>query len=747
MSCTHASLRASGLCGSVRGIKCVIQRAIDANDVPGAVLEVTYRGRTLCRQAYGRSTLVGRKERMKLGTIFDLASLTKVVATTTAVAMLVDRGDLHVDAPAHAFLPHLRSRASRRILIRHLLTHTSGLPPYHNYLANPPLPPEEIVADICTTRLRKPPGQAVIYSDLGFILLGVIVETVAGLPLGEFCQREIFEPLGMARTCFNPSPILAAECAPTATRRGKLLRGEVHDENAFALGGVAGHAGLFSCASDLSTFAQMLLARGRHARGRLMSSQTVREFLQPQHFPDGASRAFGWDVATGSTTSCGQVLPPRCVGHTGFTGTSVWLDPVSHASIVLLTNRVHPHDKGDATRLRAEVGSVVGAVVSQNIVLPPTPVETGLDVLMAGPTVRLAGRRVGIITNHTAIAKSGEHLIDLCLERDDVDVAAIFSPEHGLAGKLDQRVPSGQLSDTAIPVHSLYGDHTAPTPAMLHGLDLLLFDIQDVGVRFYTYAATMGLCLEAAARARIPMVVLDRPNPISGIELAGPWLRRSKRSLVAFHTVPLRHGLTMGELARLAQRRIKGKCALDVVPMRGWRRGMFFDETGLPWVNPSPNMRSLKQALLYPAIGMIEFSNISVGRGTDTPFEILGAPWIDPIVLADALNRSELPGVTFTPTWFEPRSIRHEGRRCGGVYLMLNHRTLFQPDLTGVAIAQTLCQLYPSDYDLGATNRLVCDASALADLKRGKAPERIARGWRSSHDEFLDSVQEILLYT
>jgi len=683
---------------------------------------------------------------MTLATVFDQASVTKVVATATASALLVESGELSLRDRAQRFFPGLKRGRKREIMVEHLLTHTSGLPAYDNYLKRDLGTADAILADICGKKLCHAPGAKFLYSDLGAILMGKIVELVSGEPLDAFCARLIFAPLGMVDTCFNPSPALSRRCAPTARRRSKLLRGEVHDENAFSLGGVAGHAGLFSSVRDLRRFADMILAEGWTPDGVFLKPETIRELLRPRRIPDGNVRALGWGVNTPYSSARGHVFPIGSVGHTGFTGTSIWLDPPTRTSVILLTNRVHPDDGGDAKPLRAKVASIAAAIVNTGQPQYTGSVESGLDIWLRDGCPQIRGKRIGLITNHTAIDKAGTHILDHLLAHDEATVSAIFSPEHGFEGQLDEKIQSSVHAETKIPIHSLYGEHIAPTPEMLDGLDALVFDIQDIGARFYTYSATMALCMEAGAQAGIPFVVLDRPNPINGIDRSGPVLRRAKGTLTTYYRVPLRHGLTIGELARLANARLRPQCELEVVKTRGWQRAMFFDETGLPWVNPSPNMRNLKQAILYPAIGAIEFSNLSVGRGTDTPFELFGAPWIDPLELSDALNQAGLPGITFSPIWFEPSSSRCQGERCGGVYLMLDHRVHFRPDLTTLTIVQALWQQYGRHYDIGKVARLLGEARAIAEIKRGVAPREIVDRWEPEMIAFADSVQSVLMY-
>src|SRR5581483_4665277 len=283
------------------------------------------------------------------------------------------------------------------------------------------------------------------------------------------------------------------------------------------------------------------------------------------------------------------------------------------------------------------------------------PVACGIDVLQRDSFAPLRGRSVGLITNHTGLNRKGMATADLLRAAPEVRLRALFGPEHGIRGALDTKISDSKDKATGLPVYSLYGERTRPTAAQLAGLDTLVFDIQDIGTRFYTYISTLGLCLEAAAEHSLRFVVLDRPNPLGGLDVEGPLADPDQLSFTAYHPIPIRHGLTVGEMARLFQAEKRIGADLHVVPVEGWRRADFWDATNLTWVNPSPNMRSLTGALLYPGIGLLETTNVSVGRGTDTPFEIIGAPWLDGRLLAAELNARDLPGVRFVPVRFTPK--------------------------------------------------------------------------------------------
>ena len=331
--------------------------------------------------------------------------------------------------------------------------------------------------------------------------------------------------------------------------------------------------------------------------------------------------------------------------------------------------------------------------------LAPAQVRTGADVLAADGAAMLQGRKVGLVTNHTGRTADGRRTADVLHASKGVTLVALFSPEHGWDGVLDEKVGDSVDRATGLTVHSLYGETRVPTAAMLAGVDTLVFDVQDIGCRFYTYVATMRNCLEAAAAQKLRFVVLDRPNPIGGVRMEGPMLPAGRTGFTAAHRMPLRHGLTAGELARMIDGEEGLQADLHVVACEGWRRADLYDATGLPWIDPSPNMRRLSQAILYPGIGLLETTNLSVGRGTDTPFEILGAPWCDGVRLAAALREAKLPGVTFVPVRFTPTASKFRGTVCGGVHVLLTDWATVEPVRVGIAVACALRALFEADWD------------------------------------------------
>ena len=768
------SLKPSQPAGKFAPISRAVDTALHEGKCPGAVVVVGHRGSIVYRRAFGRRALAPRRLPMTLSTIFDLASLTKVVATTTAVMQLVEQGRLRLEDPVAQYWPEFAANGKDQITIRELMTHYSGLrgdldlkPEWSGYTT--------AMQKIITESPIVPPGTRFVYSDINFETLGELVRRVSGDTLDIYCARHIFKPLGMRETMFNPPQRLRLRIAPTQYqhgRTGEMLRGVVHDPTAYDMGGVAGHAGLFSTAADLAVFAQMLLNGGRYRGVRVLSPPSVDKMTTPQT-PIGKTdvRGLGWDIDSPFASNRGELFPLGSFGHTGFTGTSMWIDPYSKTYVIILTNAVHPVGEGNVVALRGMIADIVAAAyarvptaeeLSQRQMLTShsellssyrveparnDKVQTGIDVLEAENFAPLAGRRLGLMTNHTGLDAAGRRTIDVLAHAPGVQLKAIFSPEHGLFGQADERVPSGKESVTGLPLYSLYGETERPTDNMLEGLDALVYDIQDAGVRFYTYETTLGYMLEAAARKRIPVFVLDRPNPISGIYVEGPVLDRDLTSFVAYFPEPVRHGMTVGELAGMFNAENHLGANLTVVKMSGWNRKDWYDETGLAWVPPSPNLRNLTEATLYPGVGMVEGANLSVGRGTDTPFDLLGAPWIDAKKLAEYMNGRHIQGVRFSPLDFTARENKFSGTLCHGIQIdLLDRQALDAPEL-GTELASALYKLFPKDFQLDSTLPLVGSRSVVEAIKKGRDPRRLNYEWQQGGlADFRKLRQKYLLY-
>lgn len=734
-------------------IDTAVGRAIAEHKVPGAVVMVGRHGKIAYARAFGRRAIEPQSEPMTRDTIFDMASLTKPVATATSVMLLIERGKLRLDDPMTRYLPEFNNHRKASITIEHLLRHRAGL------IADNPLGdyadgPDKAWERLANIGIHSGSGEQFLYSDVSFLILGRLVERVTGQSLAEYSRENVFEPLGMADTAFRPlrrqnGP--TSRIAPTEKEEGEYLRGTVHDPRARALGGVAGHAGLFGTADDLAVYARMLLNEGRTASGRaFLMPATVRAMTDPGNTPERQKRGLGWDIATPFSAPRGSLFGPRSFGHTGFTGTSLWIDPDTDMFVIILTSRLHPDGKAPSpTALRAEVATLAAAAIvdaSRDSRGGLRRVACGIDVLARDGFAPLRGKRVGLITNHTGRTRDGVSTIDVLFKAPGLKLVALFSPEHGIRGVVDMPVGDGWDGVTGLPVTSLYGKHRKPTPIMLLGVDILVYDIQDIGARFYTYISTLGLALEAAREKGIPLVVLDRPNPIGGIEVAGPVRDSGFESFIAFHALPARHGMTVGELATLFNAERKINAELSVVRCEGWNRGDFYDRTGLLWINPSPNMRSLSEALLYPGIGLLEASNLATGRGTDTPFERVGAPWIDPIVFAEDLNALGLPGVRFVPAEFTPKERQFANTKCGGVQIFLTDWSKFEPISLGVGMAATLRRRYRDQWEPSGFLKMLADRGAYQALLDGRTAAEIEKTWENELNEFKRVRERYLLY-
>lgn len=740
--------------GVLETIDEVVREGLSQAKMPGCVVVVGRREGIVLRRAWGFRQLQPEQVPMTLDTVFDLASLTKPIATATSVMILAGAGKLDVNAPVVRYWPEFGQNGKDSITIHHLLTHTGGLIA-DNSIGDYAGVPEESLRKIAELRPTAAPGVEFIYSDVGFIVLGHLVERISGKNVNEFARGAIYGPLGMQETGYLPTDELRKRAAVTEQREDRWMQGEVHDPRAWRLGGVAGHAGLFSTCDDLSRYAAMMLDRGEYRGVRVLDEGTWRLMTTAVEVPRGR-RALGWDSRTGYSSNRGDLMSAAAFGHGGFTGTGIWIDPERNLFVVFLSNRVHPDGKGLVNPLIGRIGTIAAAAIEAKETVEPSgslstgdsaEVLNGIDVLQRDNFSALRGRRVGLITNQTGLNREGVSTIRLFAEAQGVELKVLFSPEHGLEGKLDiPKIGDQQDAATGLKVLSLYGETRTPTKASLDGLDTLVFDIQDIGCRFYTYLSTMQNAMRAAAEHGLRFVVLDRVNPVGGIAVSGPVLDAGEESFVGCHTIPVRHGMTAGELAGMFRRELFSSLDLQVVRCEGWRRGQLYDETGLIWTNPSPNMRTLNQALLYPGVGLVELTNLSVGRGTDTPFEILGAPWIDERKFAAALNASGLAGVRFVPVRFVPESTKFAGESCGGVQLLITDRTRMEPLAVGLQLMLTLRSQYPDAWDVKNLNRLLSSVKVRDAVLAGKARGEIQALWSAELEQFLTRRREFLLY-
>ena len=760
-------------------VDAVIQQAISDATIPGAVLIVGHDGQVIYRKAYGARALEPRREVMTLDTVFDLASLTKVIVTTPAVMQLVERGKVRLNDPVAKYLPEFAQNGKEDITVRQLLTHYSGLEPDLD-LKTPWEGKQTAYGMAMALTPEDPPGSKFSYSDVSFIVLGELVERVSGETLDEYAARHIFVPLKMLHTRFVPPATWRGKIAPTQyDENERMLRGVVHDPTARRMGGVAGHAGLFSTGDDLAKFAQALLNGG----GGILSALSVEKMTRPEQPPSAqVLRGFGWDIDSPFSSNRGDLFPVGSYGHTGFTGTSMWIDPTTHSYIILLTNAVHPRGKSNAIALRSKVATAVAAALpltasekealrwksitgyneaqsaARRMSTRNGSVKTGIDVLEAHgfDVLQVAGRkkRIGVLTNQTGIDADGRRTIDVLAQahilNPGVSLEAIFSPEHGVTGTLDTTdVANSKDATTGVLVYSVYGAKDAqrrPPVEVLKTLDAVVIDIQDAGARFYTYETTLGYFLEGAAQAGVEVIVLDRPDPITGAFVQGPVSDAGHESFTNYWTVPVRHGMTMGELAKMFNTERNINARLTVVPMEGWQRGDWFDSTGLGWVNPSPNLRSATEAALYPGVALIEGTNVSVGRGTDTPFELVGAPWIKSRELAAYLNARGIAGVRFVPVTFTPTASNYAGQKCEGVNLILTERNALDAPELGIELAAALRKLYPADYKMERMAELLVNQAAYDGLVTGKDPRRIAQDWQEELEKFEVVRKKYLIY-
>jgi uncharacterized protein YbbC (DUF1343 family) len=748
-------------------IDTAIAEAIAAKKIPGGVLWLERDGATH-RQAYGRRALTPSVEAATEDTIYDAASLTKVIATTTAVMQLVERRLLDLDAPVARYLPAFAAQGKNAVTVRHLMIHMSGLRP--GIPATPAWTGTPAAIErACAEELRSVPGSAFVYSDINFILLGELVRLASGQPLDIYAREKIFTPLRMADTGFLPPAAQLPRLAPTELVEGKMIRGVVHDPTARRMGGVAGHAGLFLTTADLARFCRMILNGGELDGVRILSAASVAEMTRVQN--DGSSRrGLGWDIDTSYSGPRGRWFPAgKSFGHTGWTGTSVWIDPASRSFVIFLSNRVHPDGKGDATPIRREIGTLA----AEGLGLDRTAALNGIDVLVREDFARLRGLRLGLVTNHTGRDRQGRATIDLLHAAKDVKLVSLFSPEHGIRGTSDDKVGDTIDERTKLPVYSLYGDSPKRTPGMsqadydlavirarapkaehLRDLDALVFDIQDIGARFYTYSATLGAVLEAAALAKKKLIVLDRVNPITGLRPEGPVMTRAP-SFIGFHAMPVRHAMTLGELARFFNAERAFGADLEIVRCENWPRAIWLDDTGLPWINPSPSMKSLAAATLYPGFCLLESTSISMGRGTAKPFEQVGAPFVDGQKLAAELNARRIPGVRFEAVTFTPSmafysgpasSLKYKDTSCGGVRAILTDRAACPVVDIGIELALAVNRLHPDKFMVEDMGRLLGDDETLAAIKAGESLAQIKARWSAGLAKFEERRKPALLY-
>ncbi len=726
----------------LRDINQILADAVQRKEIPGAVVWMERKGKRWGNE-FGCRSVDPETRPMTVDTIFDAASLTKVMATSPAVWLLVEDGKLDPETPASRWLPEFTGEGKEKITLRQLLTHTSGLRaglmPSGEWTGY-----DTGLTKAMTQPVQAAPGAEFRYSDLNFILLGEIVRRVSGEPLDQFAKRRIFKPLAMEDTGFCPAPLKKDRIAPTTREGDVVIQGVVHDPTSRRMGGITGHAGLFTNARDAGRYCRMLLDGGKTPDGRvILKKATVSRMTAVQPLlPGGVRRTMGFDVLSAYSDPKGAHFGPRSYGHTGWTGGCLWIDPEADCYFILLTNRNHPSEGKSVKNLRWQVGTLAAEAMGA-----ARRVSTGVDTVKAAGLAALAGQRVGLITNQTGVTSDKQTTLAVLQKVPGAKVTRLFSPEHGIAGVEDHdQIADGKDPASGLPVTSLYGKDRKPSPDSLKEVDVLVFDIQDIGTRFYTYISTMLNCMEAAGSAKLPFIVLDRVNPLGGQAVEGPLPVDVKNTFVACHNIPIRHGLTTGELARLLVKERTPGLNLTVVPVSSWERRQTFPQTLLPWVNPSPNMRSPEAALLYPGIGVLEMANVSVGRGTDMPFCLMGAPWIDVKAVAASLMKGSFLGVLIQPVEFKPDASKFAHEVCHGLHFSVTDARVFQPLRLGIAIAMALHEIHGDLFELDKVNALLFHPATLQAIRDKKSLKQITDLWEPDETAFRQRCSGILLY-
>jgi uncharacterized protein YbbC (DUF1343 family)/CubicO group peptidase (beta-lactamase class C family) len=752
----------------------LVQEQINDQAITGAVLLVGHGGKIVHQKAFGLRATSPRPEAMTVDTVFDLASLTKVVATTPSVMRMVQYGQIRLDEPVAHYIPDFGMNGKDAVTVRQLLTHYSGLRP--DIDLNPPWVGRDAAFRLAhEEKLQAPQGSVFIYSDTNFIVLGELVQRLSGMPLDQYADVHIFQPLGMKHTRYLPPPQWKDKIAETfAPDKKQILRGVVHDPRADRMGGVAGHAGIFSTASDLALYAQALISRKSILDGDIIDKMTT-----PQQPPNATEvRGLGWDIDSSFSSNRGSLLPVGSFGHTGYTGTSMWIDPYTNSYVILLTNSVLPRQGPAIISLRSRVATAVAALLHLDVTSPDREkqlaitgyneaatasrrlaarnghVLTGIDVLEQDNFASLKRDKehmtIGLLTNNTGVDGEGRRTIDVLAGAPGIKLAAIFAPEHGIFGAQDDlKVENTTDAVTGVPVYSMYGGTEAkkrPPLDVLKTLDAVVFDIQDAGARFYTYPATLGYLLEAAAQTNTEVIVLDRPDPVNGSFVQGNMSQGEFESFTNYHPTPVRFGMTMGELAQMYNVERKIGARLRVIPMQGWLRGDWFDSTGIVWINTSPNLRSVNEAELYTGVALVEGTNVSVGRGTDTPFEVMGAPWIDARAYSDYMNARLIPGVRFVPVTFTPVSGPYQNQLCKGVNIIVTDRTVLDAPEMGMELAAALKKLYPDNWKVEHMIGALANQQVFDELAAGEDPRNIAQGWQDDLEKFKELRQKYLIY-
>ena len=700
--------------------------------IPGAVVLIGRGEEVLFFREYGQRAVVPAREAMTLDTIFDVASMTKAVVTSTAIMQLVERGKVSLTAAVQSYLPEFKGAGKEDVTIEDLLRHRSGLPAANPLTDFDPTDRAASIRKVLETPLKEKGPK---YSDLGFIVLGEVVATVSKMPLDAYAQKHIFAPLNMRDSSFRPSPDWNERIAPTevgSRRQAHAIRGEVHDPRAFRLGGVSGNAGLFTTASDLAIFSQALLRPSSDSP--ILSPASIAML-----YSGDSNRGLGWQRSRPEFST-------KSMGHGGYTGTFFWVDVQKDLFVVILTNRVHPTGVAPMGELRLAINEA--AIKSLPVLLNlegRLPAAFGIDVLEANGFKQLRGKRVGLITNQSGRSRDGRRTLDILVSEPSVEVVRVFGPEHGIDGDQEGAVSDGKDSRTNVPIVSLFGKgKRRPKQALLADLDVLVFDIQDVGARFYTYVSTMREAMSAAASESLPFIVLDRPNPLGDL-VEGTLVEDRFRSFVNHFALPVRHGMTVGELAKMF---VSEDSSLRSLPLSVVRMDApatsTWDELQLGWIPPSPNLKNTTQVTLYPGTAMVESANVSVGRGTNTPFELVGAPYISSKKMLASLQKMSVPGVQFEEAQFRPNAARFRGQTCQGVRISITDAHAFRAFPLGLALARALAA-FP-EFDIAKVSRMVADQQIMAEITQEASPAHQARIQKAERD-FVARRKPFLLYS
>ncbi len=664
LTCLFCAPAARGQSYDFSEIDTVMQAALTARQLPGGVVVVGSGGRAVYEKAYGNRAEDPAIEPMTTDTIFDMASLSKCMSTSVAIMQMYEQGKLQFDDPVVKYLPEFAAAGKSTITVRQLLTHYSGLAPDVS-LADAWSGKAEGIRRAMESVPAGPPGVKFVYSDINFITLGVIVEKLSGEPLDVYAAKHIFGPLGMVHTRYLPPAAWKPMIAPTAHNDDRpmaddrMLRGEVHDPTTRRMGGVAGHAGVFSDAVNVSLFAQALLDKLAGRPSAFPLKQATLELMCRPEQPVQAKglRGYGWDIDTPYSRPRGDIYPVGSFGHTGFTGTSLWMDPRSDSYVILLANAVHPRGRPAISALRGKVATAAARALELTKAPTGMATVTGIDVL------------------------------------EETSFRALF----------------------------------------------------------YTYETVVGYFLEAAAKTGTPVLILDRPALTSGVQVGGPVSDAGSESYVDYMQEPMTLGLTLGELAGFFNGERHLGARLTVVPMRNWERGLWFDQTGVPWVNPSPNLRTMSAAALYPGIAFAEYTNLSIGRGSDAPLEQVGAPWIasdaEAQKLADTLNARKLSGVTFAPVSFVPaKPYPYAGETVHGVRMTVTDRVRLDAPAMGAELLAAVHTQYPTQFKFERAAKLILNDATMQALTAGKDAHEIAAAWEAGLAEFRAKRDKYLLY-